>query len=202
LRLGRLFVELGKLLPDEFQPIFQHAQHTLQVVTALHDQTTGGNHAVSALLARQSRVFFNPVKRVFTRSAINGENRRVAQQIDGVIAPCASGDLASVKIKDGGQLVSVKGNAASLLPVGRIESDGLARATRAKIYRVGCLAQIESSVSADANSRIALTRNESKGDEPPRTFVAVATYGLGTEIPRAGQISDPPRATICLIGTR
>jgi hypothetical protein len=49
--------------------------------------------------------------------------------------------------------------------VGRIESDGLARATRAKIYRVGCLAQIESSVSADANLRIALTRNESKGDE-------------------------------------
>lgn len=132
---------------DEIKSVFEHAEHAFEIVSALHDQAARRDDAIGALLARETQILLDPVERIFARAPVDGENGLVAQQIDRVIAPCSRRDLAPVKVKDGGKLMPVEGSRPVWLGTVRFRSRVMPRASRAENYRIGCLAQIESSVA-------------------------------------------------------
>src|ERR1700712_2592178 len=69
-------------------------------MAAAQDQAACRDHAVDALLARQPWIFLDAVDRHFGSAAENRKHRAVFQKIDGVVAPLAVGDHASVEIED------------------------------------------------------------------------------------------------------
>src|SRR5947209_13801581 len=77
-----------------------HQQHAVEFMAAAQDQAAGRDHAVDALLARQSWIFFDTINRHFRSAAEHRKYRAVFKKIDGVIAPLAFGDHASVEIED------------------------------------------------------------------------------------------------------
>lgn len=119
----------------------------------LHDQATGSDDTVGTLFTRQPQIFFDPIKRVFARPAIDGENGFVAQQVDRVVTPRSGGDLSPVKIENGRQFMSVEGSTASGIQAEWFGNCRLARMSRAKNYRVGYLVQIGSPVAASIEDR-------------------------------------------------
>jgi hypothetical protein len=165
--LGLFCVCADELRADEVEPIFQYAQDGPQIVPTLHDQPAGGDDAVSALLSRQANVFFDTVERVLARLAIDGENRLVSQEIDRIIAPRPRRDLAAVKVKNGGEFMSVEGSATSRLPAAvRSWSCQIARRSRAEAYRVGGFAQTGSSIAVRQRSRQHVRKARPRGPAP------------------------------------
>src|ERR1700761_943864 len=66
-------------------------------MAAADDVSGGRNHAVSALAAAQFRVFLDAIDRHFRGAAEYREHRTILEEVDGIIAPFAVGDLAAVK---------------------------------------------------------------------------------------------------------
>jgi len=77
-------------------------------MAAFQDGAGHGNDHPLALLARQGRTFFNPVKRHLGGFPEDRKHRPFGQAINGVIAPLASGDKVAVNPKDAGQFGSGK----------------------------------------------------------------------------------------------
>ena len=65
---------------------------------------------IGALAARQFRIFFDAVERHFRCAAEHRKHRTVFQEIDGVIAPFAGGDLAAVKIENAVEFAAAEGD--------------------------------------------------------------------------------------------
>ena len=86
------------------------AQHAVELVAAAHDQAGRRDHAIGALAARQLGIFFDAVDRDFRGAAEHREHRAVFQEVDGVIAPFAGGDLAAIEIENAVELAAAEGD--------------------------------------------------------------------------------------------
>src|SRR5207244_1067542 len=84
------------------------AQHAVEFMAAAYDQTGRGDHAIGALTARQARTLFDAVDRDFAGTAKNGKHRAVSEEIDGIIAPLAGGDLAAIEAENAVELTPVE----------------------------------------------------------------------------------------------
>src|SRR6516164_155021 len=73
------------------------AQHAFEFVPAPYDEAGGRDHAIRALPARQLGRFFNAIDGNFRCTPEDRENGAILEEVDGVIAPLSSGDLAAVK---------------------------------------------------------------------------------------------------------
>jgi hypothetical protein len=74
------------------------------------NRSAAGNDAVEAKLAAQLWGFFDPVKGGFGGAVKNQEHCLVATMVDGVIAPLARGNLATIKGENSNELTPVEGN--------------------------------------------------------------------------------------------
>ena len=83
---------------DEAQALVEGAEHTGQVVAALQDQPRRRDHAIGALAPGELRRLLDAVERTFRAPPEHREHRLLAERIDGVIAPLAARDLASIDI--------------------------------------------------------------------------------------------------------
>ena len=81
-------------------------------MAAPHDQAGGGDHAVGALPARELGIFLDAVDRDFLKRAEHREHRAVAEEVDGVVAPFAGGDLSAVETEDAVEFAPVEGHSA------------------------------------------------------------------------------------------
>src|SRR5436190_18521975 len=77
-------------------------------MAAAKDQPRCGNHAVGALLARQSRILFDPVDRDFGRAPEHRKHRAIFQKIDGVVPPFPVSDHAPIQIEYSAELEAIE----------------------------------------------------------------------------------------------
>src|SRR5262245_33222738 len=77
--------------------LVDRAQHAVELGAAAYDQPGGRDHAVGALAARQLWIFLDAVERNFAGAAEHRKHSAVAEKVDGVIAPLAGSDLASIE---------------------------------------------------------------------------------------------------------
>ena len=84
--------------------------HGLEFVAALEHAAILDGHHVLALLVPELGVLLNHVERPLGGALVDREQRPVLEEIDGVIAPLASGDFASIQIEDAVELAPVEGN--------------------------------------------------------------------------------------------
>src|SRR3954469_7495048 len=97
---------------DQAHRFVDRPQHAIEFVAAAHDQASGRDDAVGALPPRQLRVLLDPVERDFRSAAEHRKHRAVAQEINGVIAPLAGGDLAAIEAEDAVELLPLEGHSA------------------------------------------------------------------------------------------
>ena len=81
-------------------------------MAAAHDQAGRRDHAIGALPAREARALFDAVDRDSAGPAKNGKHRAVFEEIDGVIAPLAGGDLAAIEAQDAVEFAPVECHSA------------------------------------------------------------------------------------------
>src|SRR5262249_80193 len=81
-------------------------------MTATHDQAGGRDYAVGALPARQLRIFLDAVDRNLAGTTKHREHRAVLQEVDGIVAPFAGGDLAAIEAENAIELAPVESHAA------------------------------------------------------------------------------------------
>src|ERR1700682_3774131 len=75
-------------------------QHAIEFMPAAQDQSARRDHAIDPLLAGEPRIFFDAVDWNFGSAPEYRKHRTVAQEIDGIVAPLAVGDHASVQVQD------------------------------------------------------------------------------------------------------
>ena len=83
---------------DEAQALIESAKHAGEIVPAFQDQPSRRDHAIGALPPRQLRRLFDAVERRFRRAAEYREHSLFAQHVDGIVAPLAVRDFASVDV--------------------------------------------------------------------------------------------------------
>ena len=98
------------LIATSAQRLVDRAQHAVELVAAAHDQAGRRDHAVGALAARQLRILFDAVERDFAGAAEHRKHRAVSEEIDGVVAPFAGGDLAAVEIENAVEFAAAEGD--------------------------------------------------------------------------------------------
>src|SRR5689334_14006527 len=81
-------------------------------MSAPDDEPGGGDEAVGALAARQTGVLLDSIDRDFRGPAENRKHGPVLEEINGVVAPLAGGDLAAIKVENAVELASAEGHAA------------------------------------------------------------------------------------------
>src|SRR5437899_7961095 len=81
-------------------------------MAAAHDEAGCRHHAVNAVSARQLGTLLDAVDRDFAGAAKHGENRAVTQEVDGIIAPFAGGDLAAIEPENAIELAPVESHAS------------------------------------------------------------------------------------------
>src|SRR5262245_21613376 len=99
-------------------------------MAALEDDAGLGDDRILTLAPGQRRILDDPVERYLGSSAKDGENRLVAQKIDGVIPPFTERDHAAVKVHDLAQLASIEGDGRRLAVAGGGEDRDLASPAR------------------------------------------------------------------------
>src|ERR1700722_20838583 len=99
---------------DHRQLAVDHQQYPIQLMAAAQDQAASRDHAVHALLAREPWIFLDPIERNFRGTAEDRENRAVAQEVDGIVAPLTVRDHASVQIQDAVEFEAIERHPARL----------------------------------------------------------------------------------------
>jgi hypothetical protein len=77
-------------------------------VAALEDAAILADDEVLALLQAQPGLLFDDVERPLGSALVDREHGTIAQEVHGVVAPFAIGDLAAVEIEDGVELEPVE----------------------------------------------------------------------------------------------
>jgi 2-dehydropantoate 2-reductase len=93
---------------DHRELAVDHEQHAVKLMAAAQDQPGRRDHAVHALLARQTRILLNPVDWNLGRAAEQREHGAILQEIDGVVAPLTLGHHAAVKVEDSIELETIE----------------------------------------------------------------------------------------------
>src|SRR5579885_1619428 len=102
----------GPLVHDDAQRPVERAEHTVEFLPAPQDVAGRRDHAVGALPPRQPRILLDAIDGELARAAENRKDRTVVQEIDGVIAPFAGGDLTAIKTQNTMKLAAAEGHFA------------------------------------------------------------------------------------------
>src|SRR5260370_763216 len=80
--------------------------HGVELVAGAHDQPGGGDRAIGAVRAGDAGMLLDAVGRNFRRAPKDGEDRAVAQEVDGIITPFTGRDLAAIEAKNAVELAA------------------------------------------------------------------------------------------------
>jgi hypothetical protein len=95
---------------NELQSAVEGRDHMAEVVTVLENKAGCRNHRKGALLAREPRVFLDPVERKLASAPVDGKDRLLGRKIDRIIPPFSVADFAAIEFEDFLQLVPAKRN--------------------------------------------------------------------------------------------
>src|SRR5262249_8662018 len=77
-------------------------------VTAPHNQSSCGDHAVGTLPPFPARILLDAIDRHFRGASEDREHRPILEEVDGVVAPFAGGDLTAIKAKNAIELLALE----------------------------------------------------------------------------------------------